>query len=107
MMTEQDVRRKVKALKRFYMDLTSYTFINILLIFVWLAFDRSGVFWPKYVIVVWGFVLLARAYWMGVLSPFLCHISFLTPDWEKKKVEEMMGKRHLQRKVPLRRDMKE
>ncbi|MBI2707168.1 MAG: 2TM domain-containing protein [Proteobacteria bacterium] len=105
-MTEQDVRKKVKALKRFYTDLMSYVLVNSLLVLVWLAFDRSGTFWPKYVIVVWGFVVMAKAYWMGLLPFFFYKISFLTPDWEDKKVDEMMGKRHHQRKVPLRRDMK-
>lgn len=105
-MTEQDVRKKVKALKRFYMDLMSYALVNLLLILVWLAFDRSGSFWPKYVIVVWGFIVMAKAYWLGLLPLFFYKISFLTPEWEDKKVEEMMGKPHLQRKVPLRRDIK-
>jgi len=105
-LTEQEVRRKVKGLRRFYMDLISYALVNVLLIVIWLAFDRSGTFWPKYVIVVWGFVLMAKAYWLGLLPLFFYHISFLTPEWEDKKVDEMMGKRSLQRKVPLRRDMK-
>jgi hypothetical protein len=106
MLTEQEIRRKVKVLKRFYLDLTSYALVNLLLVFVWLAFDRSGVFWPKYVIVVWGLVLTGKAYWMGLFPLFFSHISFLTPEWEDKKVDEMMGKAPLQRKVPLRRDMK-
>lgn len=106
MQTEQEVRKKVKALKRFYMDLMSYALINVLLIFVWLAFDRSGTFWPKYVIVVWGIVLVGKAYWMGLLPLFFDHISFLNPEWEEKKIDEMLGKRQLQRKVPLKRDIR-
>jgi len=107
MLTEESIRKKVKALKGFYMDLVNYAFVNVVLILIWLTFDPTGTFWPKYVIVVWGFALMFRAYRMGVVPLFFNYISFLTHEWEEKKVEEMMGKRHSPKKISLRRDEKE
>lgn len=104
MLTEQEARQKVKSLKRFYMDLTSYAVVNALLLLIWLVFDQSGTFWPQYVIVIWGFAVLAKAYWSGLFPFFFGQLSFLTPEWEDKKVNELLEKPVLQRKVFLKRD---
>ena len=105
-MKEQEVRKKVKALIELYMDIISFAFVNTVLTIVWLAFDRSGIFWPKYVIIVWGIALTFKAYRLDVIRLFLHHISFLTPEWEDKKVNELIGQRHVQRKILLNRNMK-
>ncbi len=90
MLREEDVRKKVKVLKRFYMDVIYFGVVNAIIILIWLTFDRTGTFWPKYIIVVWGIALIFRAYQMGV-TPFMFHrVTFLKQEWEEKKVKEIM-----------------
>lgn len=106
MYTEQEVRRKVKSLKGFYGDLFTYGVVNLTLILVWLAFDGDGIFWPKYVLIIWGLVLVFKAYKLEVIPVFCQHIAFLNPEWEEKKIAEIIGKKLHQHKVPLKRDIK-
>lgn len=105
-MKEQEARKKVKALKGLYMDVLTYVFVNMILILLWLTFDRGGLFWPKYVIVIWGIVLGFKAYRKDVIPLVLHHISFLTPEWETKKIRELKGHHPVQRKVHLNRRVK-
>ncbi len=107
MLREDEIRKKVKILKRFYLDVIYFGTVNFILILIWLTFDRTGTFWPKYVIVVWGVALIFRAYRMGVV-PFIFHrVSFLSQDWEDKKVKEITRHRNIHRKAPLPKDKKE
>lgn len=97
MLTENDVRKKVKALKRFYMDMINYMIVNLALIVIWWTFDKTGTFWPKYVMVVWGILLLVKASRMGII-PFLFHrTSFLNENWEERKVNEMIRRYNVRR----------
>lgn len=107
MLREEEVRKKVKVLKRFYMDVIYFGIVNFILILIWLTFDRTGTFWPKYVIVVWGIALIFRAYRMRVI-PFMFHrVAFLSQDWEDKKVKEIIRHQNFRRKSPLHKDKKE
>lgn len=107
MLREDEVRKKVKVLKRFYMDVVTFGIVNIVLILIWLTLDRTGMFWPKYVIVIWGIFLFSRAYRMGVM-PFIFHrVAFLGQDWEDKKVREIMRQKNINLKNPAKREKKE
>src|SRR5437667_1683058 len=101
MLREETVRKRVKFLKRFYMDLGNFVIVNIILTLIWLTFDRTGTFRPKYVIVVWGIVLIFKASRMGVIPLIFPRVSFFSQDWEEKKVREIMRRRDHQRKTPL------
>ena len=105
-MKEQVARKKIKALKGLYTEIISFVFVNAILIVIWLALDRSGSFWPKYVMAIWGIVLAFKAYNLGIIPLGLNRISFLTPEWEERKVEELMEQRHIQRKIHLNRGVK-
>lgn len=105
-MTEQEVRKKVKDLKDVYMDLGLYTLLNALFILIWFFFDTGSVFWPKYILLVWGIALVIKAYRKQVIPLILNHFSFFTPEWEEMKVDEILGHRHIQRKIHLKRDVK-
>src|SRR5260221_14680097 len=98
-MTELEVRKKVKALKGLYLDLLSYAGVNSALIAIWLIFDQSGVFWPKYVLLVWGLVIAFKAYRFGLLPLVFHRLAFLTPEWEEKKANELIGRTLTQRKI--------
>ena len=104
---EEEVRKKIKALKRFYMDVVNFILINLMLTLIWLTFDRTGTFWPKYVIVVWGIALIFKAYRVGVISLIFPPVSFLKQDWEEKKVRELMRRRSIHPKTPLDKNEKE
>lgn len=107
MLEEQEIRKKIKLLKRFYMDVINFIIVNFILILIWWTFDQTGTFWPKYVIVIWGIVLIFKAYRMGV-TPLIFHrASFLNHDWEEKKVKEIMRRNPSYRKSPLEKTKKE
>ena len=106
MLKEDQFRKKVRALRRFYMDLITYGIVNAVLILIWLTFEHGGPFWPKYVLLVSGIALIFKAYRMNVFPVFLGRIFFLKPDWEEKKVKELLRKPEAQRKVHLSRDVK-
>jgi hypothetical protein len=107
-MKEYDVRQKVKALKSLYKDLSLYVAVNALFILIWAVFNRGETFWPKYILLIWGIALVVQAYRRGLLPLILYHLSFLTPEWEERKVEELVGRkgRSQQRKIRLNRDAK-
>ena len=105
-MNEQEVRKKVKALKGLYMELLSYLGVNAVLILIWATFDSNDVFWPKYILVVWGLALTFKAYRLGLLPLIFHRLSFLTPEWEEKKIKELVGNVSTQRKIQLNRNAK-
>ena len=100
MQKEEEVRRKVKVLKRFYMDVVNFAVVNAILILIWLTFDRTGTFWPKYVLLIWGILLVFKSYRMGIMSLMFPHTSFLNHDWEEKKVREILRKQNRTHKPP-------
>ncbi|MBY0501282.1 MAG: 2TM domain-containing protein [Alphaproteobacteria bacterium] len=106
MLSEEEVRKKVRALRRLYIDTTTFVVMNIALILIWLTFDSSSIFWPKYVILISAIALIFRAYRMNIFPLFCNRIPFLTKEWEDKKVKEMMGHHDVQKKVTLARDKK-
>jgi hypothetical protein len=106
MIKEEDIRKQVKSLKRFYMDSFTFAIVNVVLILVWVIADSGSTFWPKYVIVIWGIALMFKAYRMGLLPLFFHHLSFLTPEWEEKKIKELTEEPQEQRRVHLNRDRK-
>ncbi len=105
-MKEEEVRKHVKALKRLYMDITWFVLGNVLFTLIWFAFDRSGAFWPKYIFLVWGVALVVDGYRKGVLNLLFSRISFLSPEWEEEKIDELIGSRQDQQKIRLHRDEK-
>ena len=62
------------------------------MILIWLIFDQTGTFWPKYVIVIWGVILIYRSSRMGVLPLIFHRSSLFSHEWEERKVREFMRK---------------
>lgn len=98
MLNEDEIRKRIKVLKQFYMDIINFLVVNIILTLIWFTFDKTGTFWPKYVILIWGILLVFKAYRMRLLFFIFPHSSFLTHDWEEKKVREMLRKQSMNRK---------
>jgi hypothetical protein len=101
MLKEEKIRKKVKDLRQFYRDLTTFCVVNAVFILIWLTFENGGPFWPKYVLLVSGITLIFKAYHMNIFPLLLYHFSFLTPEWEEKKVKKLLKKPELQQKVHL------
>src|ERR1051326_3977447 len=99
MLHENEIRKRVKALKRFYMDVINYIIVNVILSLIWFTFDKTGTYWPKYVILVWGLALIFKAYRTGAVSLILPSASFMSEDWEEKKAREIMRRREFHRKT--------
>jgi hypothetical protein len=100
MLKEEEIRKRIKVLKRFYVDVINFAVVNAILILIWLTFDKTGTFWPKYVILIWGILLVFKAYRMGVAPLIFPRSSFLSRDWEEKKVRELLRKQHVHAKPP-------
>ena len=98
MLNEDEVRKRIKRLKQFYMDIINFLVVNGILTLIWFTFDKTGTFWPKYVILIWGILLIFKAYRMRLLYFIFPHASFLTHDWEEKKVREILRKQNMHRK---------
>ena len=106
MMNEAEIRQKVKNLKRFYMDGLVFIAVNILLILVWAVTDTSEIFWPKYVLLVWGIALLFKGYRLGAINFFTQHLTFLSSEWEEKKIKQLTRHRRDQRRIQLHQSRK-
>lgn len=98
-MKEEDIRKRVQNLRAFYTDCLNYAVVNVILILVWMILGDE-IFWPKYVILIWGGVLAFKAYRYGLFpilvqrSAFLSQkLHFMQDEWEDKKVQEMMGRK--------------
>lgn len=106
MVKEEDIRKQVKSLKRFYIDIFTFAVVNAVLILVWFITDKGETFWPKYVMLIWGIALILKAYRMGLLPLFFHQLSFLTSEWEEQKVKELTGGYQGQRRIYLNRNKK-
>lgn len=100
MLKEEEIRRKIKILKQFYMDVINFAIVNAILILIWLTFDKTGTFWPKYVLLIWGILLMFKASRMGVIPLLFPRSSFFNREWEEKKVRELLRRQHLQDESP-------
>lgn len=109
MLNEDEVRKKVKKLKQFYLDITNFFVVNVILTLIWFTFDKTGTFWPKYVILIWGILLVFKAYRMRLFSVIFPQNSVLNQDWEEKKVREILRKQKRNHKFidPKKEDEKE
>lgn len=98
-MSEESIRKRVQDLRSFYMECLNYAIVNVILILVWM-FLGDEIFWPKYVIIIWGGVLAFKAYRCGLYPVFIeksaflsKKLSFMKDEWEDKKVQELMGRK--------------
>ncbi|KAF2516847.1 2TM domain-containing protein [Flavobacterium salilacus subsp. salilacus] len=85
-------KKRVKAIKGFFMHLTAYILVNaFLLVLIWAglkqgeAFFTFGHFSTAF---FWGFGLLFHA--LGVFGANM----FLGNNWEERKIKEMMQQEH-------------
>jgi len=107
MLKEEEIRKKIKALKRFYLDVINFAIVNGILILIWLTFDKTGTFWPKYVLLIWGILLVFKAYRTGSIYLIFPRKDFLNRNWEEKKVRELLRKQHIHPKIPPSKKEKE
>lgn len=76
----------MENLKAFYIHLTVFTLVNIMLIAInILNYEQNGHWWFFYPLLGWG---------IGLVSHGLSVSSFglFGPDWEEKKIQEYMEK---------------
>lgn len=107
MLREEEIRKKIKLLRRFYMDIINFFIVNSLLILIWVTFDKTGTFWPKYVLLIWGILLVFKAHRMRIVPLLFPRAHFLNHDWEEKKVRELLRKQSSQHKPPPPKKEKE
>ena len=96
---EKDVHGYVRYLKNFYGELSVYILVVTVSLIVWLLMG-GGYFWPLWIILIWGVVLLLKASRLHVINPLLyssAHkfretLPFIRPQWQEEKVHEILKK---------------
>ncbi len=82
-----EVRRRVHAIKGFYIHLTIYlTIMTLLFVINLLTRSVDGVWWVQFPLLGWGTGIMIHALVVYGLS------GWLGPDWEERKIQELMGK---------------
>ena len=82
----EEAKTRVRELKHFYRNLTTYVAVNILLIIINLLTYPERL-WFYWVSIFWGFAVLLHA-----LKVFVFKGKFLGREWEEKKIKEIMEK---------------
>ncbi|MEC5425713.1 2TM domain-containing protein [Virgibacillus sp. C22-A2] len=77
-------RKRVENLKAFYIHLTVYVLVNIMLIIINMVTEPNEL-WFIYPLVGWGIGLIAHG--LSVFS-----VGLFGPAWEEKKIKEYMDK---------------
>ena len=96
---EKDVHGYVRYLKNFYGELSVYILVITISLIVWLLMG-GGYFWPLWIILIWGIVLLLKASRLHVINPFLYEgahklrekLPFIRPQWQEEKIQEILKK---------------
>lgn len=85
-----EAKKKVKKLKGFYIHLTIYILVNLLIVFINIRDLKPGESYFKFenfiTLFFWGIGLLAHA--MSVFVPQFV----LGKNWEERKIRELMDK---------------
>lgn len=113
---EKDVHGYVRYLKNFYGELSVYILVVTISLIVWLLMG-GGYFWPLWIILIWGVVLLLKASRLHVVNPFLYEtahkfrekLPFIRPQWQEEKVHEIlkkMGKSLAEMAGPMPKEVK-
>ena len=79
-------KKKVQALKDFYIHLLVYILVNAGLIFINLLYSQGGI-WFIYPLLGWGIGIVVHGF-----SVFGSSI-FFGEDWEKRQIDKYMNKK--------------
>lgn len=83
----EQVRRRVREIRGFYLHLTVFIAINALLHVINFV-TAPGVYWAYWPLIGWGIGLLAHGLAIYRWMPFF------GKDWEERKIRELMDKDH-------------
>lgn len=97
--SERDVQSHVKKLKNFYGELSVFILVITVSLIIWLLCG-GGYFWPLWIGLIWGVVLLLKASKLKIIAPTLYEgahslrekLPFIRPQWEGEKTKEIMKK---------------
>ena len=78
-------RKRVRQLRGFYVHLTVYVLVNVLLLVINLA-SSPGVLWFYWPLLGWGIGIVAHA------ASVFGTGRFLGKEWEERKIRELMEK---------------
>ena len=96
---QKDVQSHVKKLKNFYGELSVFVLVITVSLIIWLLCG-GGYFWPLWIALIWGVVILLKASKLGIVMPSLYEgahsmrekLPFIRPQWEGEKAQEIMKK---------------
>lgn len=90
-MQEQEIRRRIRALRDFYQSLIIYALVNAGLVMIW-AVSGGGTFWPIWVMVGWGSGLAISAVSLGLFPQLSTLFPVFSDDWEDEQVKKQLEK---------------
>lgn len=85
----REARQQVRALKAFYLHASIYVVVIVMLVLINVATGDAahGNWWVQWPAIAWGAVVVIHGIF-AMRSP-----AFLGPDWEERKVREIMRQR--------------
>ncbi len=78
-------KARVARVRSFYVNLSSYLLVNIILIIINFIVDPDNL-WFYWVTLIWGVFLIFQAF------TTFSNAAILGADWEKKKIQKYMDK---------------
>jgi len=81
----RQARHRVKSIKGFYVHFSIFLLVMTLLLAINVA--TGGVWWVQWPLLGWGIGIVAHAAAVFGLA------GWLGPDWEEKKIKELMAKK--------------
>ena len=88
-MQEQEIRKRIRALRDFYQSLIIYALVNAGLVVIW-AVSGGGYFWPIWVMVGWGLGWGISAVFLGLLPQLSTLFPVFSDDWEEEQVKKQL-----------------
>ena len=77
-------KRRVAVLKAYYIHLSVYIGVMVLLFFIDML--TGGFWWFYWPLLGWGIGILSHAFAVFGIA------GFLGPEWEKRKIKDLMGR---------------
>ena len=86
---EFQAKELVCKLKYFYIELSVYMCVNIILFLLWSIFVNFY-FWPIFLTIGWGVGLIFQSFSLGLIPFSLKMLPFLNSDWESLKISKIL-----------------
>lgn len=89
---EDNIRKHIHDLRKFYTNLVIYGAVSLLCILIWISMG-GGVFWPIWVVLGLGASAALQGISLGQIPKLEELLPFLRPEWEEEQVKALLEKK--------------